>query len=80
MIVGTGTGTGAGQFNFSKSGVRDEFDFCKYGRKFLSIFGAGYGTGYGDFSKSRCGYGFRTRTCTPEYASEYKSNAASYYH
>ena len=30
-----------------------------------------YGTEYGGFSKSRCGYGFRTRTCTPEYGKKY---------
>ena len=30
--TGTGTETGAGQFNFSKYGVRYEFDCVKYGQ------------------------------------------------
>ena len=69
-----GTETGTGHFHFSKYGVRTEYrinlilsstDGVR--KKNALNFWCGYGTGYGRFSKSRCGYGFRTRTCTPEY-------------
>ena len=71
---GTGTGTGTGQFNFSKYGVRTEYGMnlilsSTDGVRMESAltFWCRYGTEYGRFSKSRCGYGFRTRICTPEY-------------
>ena len=66
--TGTGTATGAGQFNFSKYGVRTEYGMnlilsSTDGVRMESAltFCCRYGTEYGRFSKSRCGYGFRTR-------------------
>ena len=82
-----GTGTGAGQFNFSKYGVRTEYGMNlillstdKVRTKSALKFWCGYGTGYGGFSKSRCGYGFRTRTCTPEYGNPKVARTLTHIH
>ena len=70
-----GYGNGYGSISLfevrSTDKVRNDFDYVKYGRStegkrshILMLVLDGVRT----FSKSKCRYGIRTRTCTPEYA------------